>query len=44
MNIELLMLLMIINGSLTHGANELPGTFFQLGFQMCCDTGLLSAV
>ena len=41
----------IINGnpkkqslSLTHWADELPGTFSQVGFQMCRDMGLPSAI
>ena len=30
-------------GSLTHRADMLPGTISQLGFQKCCDMGLLSS-
>ena len=30
--------------SLTHRVDMLPGTLSQLGLQMCCDTGLPSAV
>ena len=31
-------------GSLTRGADMLPGTLSQLGLQTCCDTGLPSDV
>ena len=37
-------LILPVKQSLTHGADTMPGTFSQLGLQMCCYTRLPSAV